>query len=396
MYKLHTLGQIPNVCCLLFLVSLVLMLPLIRLIKSLSSNCEVDIKKQMEGGFPFVQTLTRMKTEDEIKIISPLYFNNQDETSQDFLNGCLKTENDNKLTLKSELIYSDIQAPEDKFKSDKDIFKFLHSQDDDKEFLDLGLQIKKEAFENFPAGLIPPVEMEEDEFEIARNTCASVDTTQNKQQNTTVSKENCSGKQYKTRKSSNKRKSHALTKAAGWSTEQTETKCIIPTPMNSVLKKSVITSEKTSEARNMNQLHKEDLFSCETCGKAFHQSALLTDHVKIHRRQRPYTCDHCGMKFAKPSYLKIHLRRHAGDRPISCDCCEKRFFDMYDLRVHQRDHTGERPFSCSECGKGFKRIYTLNKHRQTHSNEKPFQCSVCGKAYKYGYSYRLHLKDHLD
>nr|XP_055027117.1 zinc finger protein ZFP2 [Misgurnus anguillicaudatus]XP_055027118.1 zinc finger protein ZFP2 [Misgurnus anguillicaudatus] len=350
----------------------------------------------MEGGFPFVQTLTRIKTEDEI--ISPLYFNNQDETSQDFINECLKTENDTILTLKSELIYSDIQASKDQFKSDKDVFSFLHSQDDDKEFLDLGLQIKKEAFDNFPAGLIPPIEMEEEEFEIAWNTHASVDKTQNIQQNKMVRKKNCSAKQYKTQKSS-KRKSDASSKAAGWSTEQTETKNIIPTQMNSNLskrKKSVITPEKTGEARKPNQLHKEDLFSCETCGKAFHQSALLTDHVKIHRRQKPYTCDHCEMKFAKPSYLKIHLRRHAGDRPVSCDCCEKRFFDIYDLRVHQRDHTGERPFSCSECGKGFKRIYTLNKHKRTHSNEKPFQCSLCGKAYKYGYSYRLHLKDHLD
>uniref|UniRef100_A0A673HEJ3 C2H2-type domain-containing protein n=1 Tax=Sinocyclocheilus rhinocerous TaxID=307959 RepID=A0A673HEJ3_9TELE len=92
--------------------------------------------------------------------------------------------------------------------------------------------------------------------------------------------------------------------------------------------------EKAGKGRTSNKQHKEERFSCETCGKEFQRSDLLTDHVKIHRRQKPYGCDQCEMKFAKPSYLKIHLRRHAGDRPFPCNQCEKRFFDIYDLRKH--------------------------------------------------------------
>lgn len=326
---------------------------------------------ELEEGLLSVQTLNQIKTEDDM--MSTLPFNNQED-----LNGYLKTENDSILTLKAELIQSDIHPPQVKVKSDQDDFSW--SQGDYKEeLLDLGLQIKKEAFDDLPTGLIPPIEMDE-EFEIVRNTHASLDKTLNK---------SSSSKKCKTRKSSTK-KSDASSKDVGWSAEQTEN------PDLSKDKTCFITPDKIGKDKKSNKLHKENIFSCETCGKEFHQSALLTDHVKIHRRQKPYTCDQCEMKFAKPSYLKIHLRRHAGERPFSCDCCEKMFFDIYDLRVHQRDHTGERPYLCSECGKGFKRIYTLNKHKQTHSNEKPFQCAVCGKAYKYGYSYRLHMKDHLD
>uniref|UniRef100_A0A8C2FTP5 C2H2-type domain-containing protein n=1 Tax=Cyprinus carpio TaxID=7962 RepID=A0A8C2FTP5_CYPCA len=170
------------------------------------------------------------------------------------------------------------------------------------------------------------------------------------------------------------------------STERTEQ--IIPTEMNSDVsnegKKCLIMQgsatrhpEQVGIGRTSNKQHKEERFSCETCGKEFQRSDLLTDHMKIHRRQKPHACDQCEMKFAKPSYLKIHLRRHAGDRPLPCTQCEKRFFDIYDLRVHQRDHTGERPYMCSECGKSFKRVYILNKHKRTHSKERPFQCSVC-------------------
>uniref|UniRef100_A0A4W4DMR3 C2H2-type domain-containing protein n=1 Tax=Electrophorus electricus TaxID=8005 RepID=A0A4W4DMR3_ELEEL len=126
-------------------------------------------------------------------------------------------------------------------------------------------------------------------------------------------------------------------------------------------------------------VHGGETFHCETCGKDFKRSDLLTDHLKVHKRKRPYSCDQCGMMFAKPAYLKIHLRRHAGERAFACDHCDKRFFDKYDLKVHQRDHTGERPYVCSECGKSFKRIYILNKHKRTHSKEKPFHCDVCGK-----------------
>ncbi|XP_042625041.1 zinc finger protein 37 homolog [Cyprinus carpio] len=310
--------------------------------------------------------------------------------SQHFMNGCLKSEDDSSLSLQSDSIKSEIQV---KVEPDQDDSSLLdmnelgaspHSQGNIKEeFLDLGLQI-------LPTGLMPPVEME-GELEITKNTHSSPDEPLSRRSDSLSKRRKCTDKQGTTRK----RKS----------TERTEQ--IIPTEMNSDVsnegKKCLIMQgsatrhpEQVGIGRTSNKQHKEERFSCETCGKEFQRSDLLTDHMKIHRRQKPYACDQCEMKFAKPSYLKIHLRRHAGDRPFPCNQCEKRFFDIYDLRVHQRDHTGERPYMCSECGKSFKRVYILNKHKRTHSKERPFQCSVCGKAYRYGYSYRLHLKDHID
>ncbi len=307
-----------------------------------------------------------------------------------FMNGWLKSEDNSSLTLQSDFIKSEIQVKVEPDQDDSSVLDvnelgmFCRSQGNVKEeFLDLGLQI-------LPTGLMPPVEMEE-ELEITANTHTSPDKPLNRRTDTSSKRKKCTDKKRTPRK----RKS----------TEPSEH--VTPTRMNSDVSSERMESlimqgnatqhpEKAGKDRTFNKQHKEERFSCETCGKEFQRSDLLTDHVKIHRRQKPYGCDQCEMKFAKPSYLKIHLRRHAGDRPFPCNQCEKRFFDIYDLRVHERDHTGERPYMCPECGKSFKRVYILNKHKRTHSKERPFQCSVCGKAYRYGYSYRLHLKNHPD
>ncbi|XP_017577765.2 putative zinc finger protein 66 [Pygocentrus nattereri] len=258
----------------------------------------------------------------------------------------------------------------EKFKEESN--KFGELIDEKERLVDRSLVIRmaQQCEDDLPAGLIPPVEIDDEEGDItwAEKSNKCLDKPFKKKGNTAKVKHGASDprKRYKGKlRKAQKHKSHCCGKASdGRTTLKMQTK------------------------------EHGEAFRCETCGKDFKRSDLLTDHVKVHKRKRPYPCDECGMMFAKPAYLKIHLRRHAGERTFTCDQCEKRFFDKYDLNVHLRDHTGERPYVCPECGKGFKRIYILNKHKRTHSKEKPFQCNVCGKAYRYVYSYRLHMKDH--
>lgn len=226
--------------------------------------------------------------------------------------------------------------------------------------------------DNLPHGLIPPVEMEDDEYNVK---CPK---------NFSACRKN---------KSLNKKRNAVKVKLHDSNTDKKYT-----SKQRKAQKQTKYHCVKGHDGRTLLKTHthtgSEEAFWCETCGKQFRRYDLLSDHRRGHSRKRPYACDQCGMMFSKPAYLKIHLRRHAGERAFPCDKCDKRFFDKYDLAAHQRDHTGERPYECRECGKSFKRIYILNKHKKTHSNEKPFECNVCGKAYKYGYSYRLHMKTH--
>lgn len=237
--------------------------------------------------------------------------------------------------------------------------EFIKKEQRDNSRLTLISEASRQGDEKLPHGLIPPIEMEDDDCDVEcpenLNTC--LNTFLNKKRNAAQVKLHASN---------------------------TDRKCT----------RKQRKAQKRTKYRCISRAEGEEIFCCETCGKEFKRYDLLSDHRRGHGRKRPYACDQCGMMFAKPAYLKIHLRRHAGERAFPCDQCDKRFFDKYDLGVHQRDHTGERPYACRECGKSFKRIYILNKHKKTHSNEKPFECNVCGKAYKYGYSYRLHMKNH--
>lgn len=249
--------------------------------------------------------------------------------------------------------------------------ELIEKEQHDDSGLTLTSEVSQQSDDELPQGLIPPIEMEDEESDVE---CAeNLNTRLNKCLN---KKTNC-----------------AFVKICASNADKKRT-C----KQKKTQKHKKYHRDKGHDGRTFLKVHSnidnEEAFCCETCGKRFKRYDLLSDHRRGHSRKRPYECDQCGRMFSKPAYLKIHLRRHAGERAFSCDQCDKRFFDKYDLGVHQRDHTGERPYVCRECGKSFKRIYILNKHKKTHSDAKPFECNVCGRAYKYGYSYRLHMKNH--
>lgn len=325
----------------------------------------------METGLPSVPSRHQMKTEQNTQHVAPK-------------NGCISFQT---VALPSDLTCL-VRVKEESEPHHSDYLTFPHPEEIKQESVGTNEFIKKEqrddssltltneaphpCDENTPHGLIPPIEMEDDECDVEctanLNTCL----------NTILSTKSDAAK-LNLRDSDTDKKCIRIRKRKA--RKRTKQRCV-----------------KGRDGRTSLKTHPnpdgEEAFWCETCGKEFKRFDLLSNHRREHDRKRPYACEQCGMMFAKPAYLKIHLRRHAGERAFPCDQCDKRFFDKYDLAVHQRDHTGERPYVCRECGKSFKRIYILNKHKKTHSNEKPFECSVCGKAYKYGYSYRSHMKNH--
>ncbi|XP_043110501.1 uncharacterized protein wu:fj13e08 isoform X2 [Puntigrus tetrazona] len=116
--------------------------------------------------------------------------------SQHFFNGWLKREDDSSLTLQSDFIKSEIQVKVEPDQDDSSLLDvnelgtFSHPQGNVKEeFLDLGLQI-------LPAGLMPPVEMEE-ELEITRT---SPDKSLNRRTDTSSKGKRCTVKKRTSRK----------------------------------------------------------------------------------------------------------------------------------------------------------------------------------------------------
>lgn len=119
------------------------------------------------------------------------------------------------------------------------------------------------------------------------------------------------------------------------------------------------------------------LLKCQVCGKAFKWKYKLTEHERVHTKERPYECGICGKSFTQSSARNGHVKRiHneggapniEAERKHRCGVCAKAFFQKSKLVRHFRVHTGERPFGCDICGRTFRQKTTLTVHvRNVHN-----------------------------
>ncbi|XP_033616410.1 zinc finger protein 275 [Fukomys damarensis] len=111
----------------------------------------------------------------------------------------------------------------------------------------------------------------------------------------------------------------------------------------------------TSEQRE--QLEREAMpFECEECGKRFKKNAGLSQHLRVHTREKPFDCEVCGRTFSAHTHLFRHQNLHAAEKPFGCRACSRDFLDRQELLKHQRVHTGHLPFDCDDCGKSFRGV----------------------------------------
>jgi len=110
-------------------------------------------------------------------------------------------------------------------------------------------------------------------------------------------------------------------------------------------------------------------YICDSCGKSFKDRSNLSQHLRVHTKEKPYVCNFadCRKAFAHSASLKEHLNTHMGAKPHVCDYtdCGQSFAQASNLRRHQRGvHGGERPFECTYkgCGKRFAQNSNLKQH----------------------------------
>lgn len=84
------------------------------------------------------------------------------------------------------------------------------------------------------------------------------------------------------------------------------------------------------------------LYSCPCCGKHFHHSANLTQHMAVHRGTgKSHQCPLCYKTFTQKSTLIDHMNLHSGQRPHHCAYCHARFAHKPALRRHLKELHGK-------------------------------------------------------
>ncbi|CAG9120353.1 unnamed protein product [Plutella xylostella] len=107
---------------------------------------------------------------------------------------------------------------------------------------------------------------------------------------------------------------------------------------------------------------------CELCGRDFHNSTILQDHMNVHY-SRTFRCAVCGKEFAKVTSLNQHLNIHEAAK-YPCRVCSRMFKSYTNRYRHEHVvHAKIRKFKCKYCEKTFKGKQETVAH-QKHVHEK--------------------------
>ncbi|XP_060595957.1 gastrula zinc finger protein xLCGF3.1-like [Ruditapes philippinarum] len=146
------------------------------------------------------------------------------------------------------------------------------------------------------------------------------------------------------------------------------------------------------------------------CGKRFKTKYMISRHMKIHWKEKPFACRFCDYKCARKDYLRVHENLpvfpvlltcypHAIDKNITTSLAitpnvkpaepknvpigTPNSYGYTCIRVD-----GLMVFICENCGKQFATKQKVEVHLLSHSKEKPICCQYC--VFRTAYKSSLH------
>ena len=105
------------------------------------------------------------------------------------------------------------------------------------------------------------------------------------------------------------------------------------------------TKKKTHSDLTKVRNQSERRHQCEYCQKCFTRKSTLTNHSRIHSKDKLYQCEYCQKCFTQKCTLTKHIRIHTKEKPYQCEYCQKCFTEKGNLTKHIRIHTKEKPLS---------------------------------------------------
>ncbi|CAG9770370.1 unnamed protein product [Ceutorhynchus assimilis] len=198
-----------------------------------------------------------------------------------------------------------------------------------------------------------------------------------------------------------------------------------------------IESEKFRKKDSNSLKPKEELFTCDDCGKSFKQKQYLSQHItKLHVNKRQSENNKLKIEVERKEQVdvgkniksedNISMKKEAEDSEHSVDekhvkTEESDHSDSDDLEDNtnenddsysEKSEVGEEseeksqlrrkghkrvPLTCNFCDEIFVKIQDLMLHvRTNHGTEKPFACDQCGAKYMNKYSLLIHSRKHTN
>ncbi|CAK5124681.1 unnamed protein product [Meloidogyne enterolobii] len=140
-------------------------------------------------------------------------------------------------------------------------------------------------------------------------------------------------------------------------------------------------------------------FRCEICSKTFSAHYNLTRHMPVHTGARPFQCKaNLWQSFSSGKHTlqaqNYPHRRKASScfKPYTCEYCGKGFHQNGNYKNHKLTHQQEKRYKCEVCNKAFHHSYNLHFHMYTHQSEKPFSCKLCDKGFCRNFDLKKHLR----
>jgi KRAB domain-containing zinc finger protein len=193
----------------------------------------------------------------------------------------------------------------------------------------------------------------------------------------------------------------------------------------------------TSQVNHDLHVHRRKMHTCQLCGKGFHNSSRLKQHMHSHETEEPgvikcaitnckqtftsradlkkhldnhealilhqneskinaneFECQLCGKIIkGRRSALHKHVVKHETGTPGVIKCifrgCKQTFTSDTDLKVHAAKHWDDslrplRPFTCDfpQCNYASRMNNNLVNHKRIMHSSNLYTCHLCGKQFK--------------
>ncbi|KAG8443395.1 hypothetical protein GDO86_011984 [Hymenochirus boettgeri] len=171
----------------------------------------------------------------------------------------------------------------------------------------------------------------------------------------------------------------------------------------------------------------EQPYKCAECGDVFLRKNELTNHQKVHEREKRFRSTECGESFYKRKPLIRHKNIHIGHgkshnllnmlitrqnvlpeaKPFTCKQCGRCFSKKDNLDMHEKIHTLEKvEKTCKECSKQFiqkcspgwqkeeKPFTCIECEKKKHLKETTYKCTECGDVFSRRCNLTIHQKVH--